>query len=242
MKDNFDFKNEIPPPSYDSTLAPPVSSDRSSTHSASSALLTIGNFQPVTTLKIDARGISPYECAGSVDHNTVIFHEDGSTAYMSTRTSKYRGNVVLKDPQRGDLVTTSYSFGLKKNPKIEMLQTGKSLTISGKAFSRTMKVATQDGHSFEWSHEHTKDMEGKRVSVLALKDASSGNLIAQLVRGRSTRTEGTSRWSSGNGGLLLIGSEAQGRLEEELIVATCLMMLKYEVDRNSGSNVVVVTS
>lgn len=74
--------------------------------------------------------------------------------------------------------------------------------------------------------------------------------IARLVRGPGTRTEGTARSDAGNGGLLLLNladwaGEKRGREEEEvrvLIVASCVAMLKKEVDRRRGVQAAVMVS
>lgn len=57
--------------------------------------------------------------------------------------------------------------------------------------------------------------------------------IAQLIRNEETRTPGTKSSYAGNGGELRIDSLAAKAvgIPEELIVATCLMMLKKEMDR-----------
>jgi hypothetical protein len=66
--------------------------------------------------------------------------------------------------------------------------------------------------------------------------------VAQLVRSEELRTRGTNRLSMGNGGRLVMGlgrwtgSSATLEQVEVLIVASCLVMLKKEVDRMGGAN------
>lgn len=57
---------------------------------------------------------------------------------------------------------------------------------------------------------------------------------AELVRNAETRTPGTSATDAGNGGELRIDAELCENvgLKEEWVVASCLMMLKKEIDRN----------
>lgn len=87
--------------------------------------------------------------------------------------------------------------------------------------------------SFFWSYESTRAVEGGRAGVLALR-AMTGEqkrdypLVAQMIRSRATRTPGTKRTSAGNGGKLVLEQHATDHLDEALIVATCLAMLKRE--------------
>lgn len=55
--------------------------------------------------------------------------------------------------------------------------------------------------------------------------------LAELIRSDSTRTPGTSKLTAGNGGLLVFSKECAVVVEERLVVASCLVMLKKEVDR-----------
>lgn len=89
---------------------------------------------------------------------------------------------------------------------------------------------TPAGSQVEWSYAKT--------DTLSVADGHStgklpkGQLIAQLVRYEGTRTPGTSRCTAGNGGELQIDKEACRLLEldETVVVATCLVMLKRESD------------
>lgn len=109
------------------------------------------------------------------------------------------------------------------------------------------------GAEFEWSYVKEKWGDGQKVNLVVLqavggfkgddghgndndkeKEVQSHNCrIAQLVRCDETRTPGTSRCSAGNGGELQVDEEALQafELDEAILVATCLVMLKREVDR-----------
>jgi hypothetical protein len=63
------------------------------------------------------------------------------------------------------------------------------------------------------------------------KSSVPGQRLAQLVRNDQTRPEGTRKSTAGNGGQLIIAPGADTELDEALIVATCLLMLKKEIDR-----------
>jgi len=55
-----------------------------------------------------------------------------------------------------------------------------------------------------------------------------------LWRTSGTRAQGTSRCTAGNGGQLILDQEATSHVDEALIIATCLVMLKKEIDRRRG--------
>jgi len=118
--------------------------------------------------------------------------------------------------------------------------------------TRTILFTSARWEEFEWSYAHeTREGEGK-VNLLVLtkvspphnyygQDGSKGKetqapgrkvKIAELVRSEGTRTQGSGKCSAGNGGLLVIGDGVLGlEIDEPLVVATCLIMLKKELDR-----------
>lgn len=97
----------------------------------------------------------------------------------------------------------------------------------------------REARTFEWRYGKRKDPHtGKRVNLLVLRytpdpkdDDKPGKILAELVRSPETRAPGSSRSTAGNGGLLGIDQDAEQYLDESLVVATCLIMLKREVDR-----------
>ena len=105
---------------------------------------------------------------------------------------------------------------------------------------------------FEWSYDRIRTTSNSKAVLLVLrwKDSSAaaeikntntdesdgkGKVLAQLIRSNETRTPGSKSCSAGNGGQLVIDRDAETVLEEELVVATCLMMLKREIDRRRSS-------
>ncbi|KAK0386561.1 hypothetical protein NLU13_6396 [Sarocladium strictum] len=70
--------------------------------------------------------------------------------------------------------------------------------------------------------------------------------VAQLVRSDELRTEGSTKRTAGNGGRLEVDlrdcmdSEGQGEEVHRLIVASCLVMLKKEVDRRRLHQAVIL--
>ncbi|KIW82698.1 hypothetical protein Z517_05725 [Fonsecaea pedrosoi CBS 271.37] len=247
---HFEFKNEMPTLTeksleVDAKSAPPsLFSDAS----YATTLLDPDHFHAGTVLHISARGIGVFRCLSlSSEMKIDIFHEDGSVAYTSTRLKRCSGDAVLSHPKLGDLISTTYFFGPKRDPELRFIQgqagicgDSDKIKVCGKLSSRSASFTTPDGRSFEWSYSHTKDALGKKVNIIALRQKESGAILAQLVRSDGTRTEGTSKCSAGNGGQLILDQEATSHLEEAMIVATCLVMLKKEIDRRRCMQAMVV--
>lgn len=186
--------------------------------------------------------------------------------YISTRASRKKGNAVLSHVQDGDIISTAYKFGPFREPKLHYLQNQQSLgndvkhsdgsqdendeaslavevkSACGFTNSVVLTSIADPSRVYKWKYTRTKTtMEGKlRVMALFDESASSskggGEAIAVLVRSDSTRTPGTSRWGQGNGGQLYINSNADPQMDEGLVVATCIMMLKKEIDRGRAAS------
>lgn len=90
----------------------------------------------------------------------------------------------------------------------------------------------------------------ERITTVALpggkKQEERRRRVAQLVRSDETRTEGSTRHTAGNGGRLEIDlgewldTKDEAKEVECLVVASCLVMLKKEVDRRRLHQTVVL--
>jgi hypothetical protein len=175
-----------------------------------------------------------------------VYNPNGTEAYVSTRDKRYSGSAVLSHPKRGNIIRTEYFFGPNREPVVHLLQSSsdvsQEVTVSGKWTSRTMRFSVPGGRLFEWEYAKEKRADGQQVNLIVFRAVgedmgkskeSKGQRIAQLVRSEDTRTPGTSRSTAGNGGELQIDEAAVQSIEldEAIIVATCLMMLKKEIDR-----------
>lgn len=129
--------------------------------------------------------------------------------------------------------------------------------------SRSASLVTPYG-KFEWRYAKRSEKKEVQADSLIVCDrldspnAAAGTSsskketrirVAQFVRNAEYRTQGTTRWTGGNGGRLMIdlsewaGQEKNGIVEEiePLIVAGCMLMLKRETDREKNNQIVVVT-
>ncbi|UQC86289.1 uncharacterized protein CLUP02_11789 [Colletotrichum lupini] len=129
--------------------------------------------------------------------------------------------------------------------------------------SRTQEFKTSFG-TFEWRYggrdERKEASEASSLLVLERTDdaatALAGNSgkvgkhgvpVAQLVRNKELRTQGTSRWMGGNGGRLIMNlgmwaddKKTMTKDAEAFVVASCILMLKREADRFKDNTVAAV--
>ena len=129
------------------------------------------------------------------------------------------------------------------------------VTGTGNPLSRAKRMTTPYG-MFEWrygSRSERKEQYG--ASSLLVLDKIDGpkskhrTRLAQLVRNDEFRTPGTTRWNTnGNGGRLQMdarlwedGGNAKARDLQAFVVASCICMLKKEVDRQRNNQVSLVT-
>jgi len=211
---------------------------------------TADSFNPGTTLSIDAHGIGAFRLPlPSSEMEISIYHADGSLAYVSKREKRCSGNSVLSHPKLGDLLNTLYFCGPNRDPVIHLLQSPapetSSVELATKWTSRsTAFVDPVSGKSFEWSYARTKIADGRKVNLIVLRrkeeGEGKGKIVAQLIRDHETRTAGTTKCSAGNGGQLVLDQHASSELDEALIVATCLVMLKRELDRRRAIQFMVL--
>ncbi|RMZ86902.1 hypothetical protein DV736_g5871, partial [Chaetothyriales sp. CBS 134916] len=218
------------------------------------------SFNAGTRLRIHSRGhplvslpVPPREL------EITITDSAGNVVYTSTRAKRSSGNAILSHIKQGDLISTSYFFGPGRDPVMKMIQPFEvsldTIRIETRWTTRATAFTLPNGRSFEWFHDSSKDSDarkGKRTNVLVLhqidaespkrqkRAKSSSQAIAKLIRSDATRTEGTTRCTAGNGGELVLDVDAIKYLDESIIVATCLMMLKMEIDRRRGCQFAVV--
>ncbi|ORY17289.1 hypothetical protein BCR34DRAFT_555816 [Clohesyomyces aquaticus] len=197
------------------------------------------SFHPVKSLRIDAKGTPVLRLPLPLKElETGIYNQDGSLAYLSARERRSSGNCVLSNADGKQTISTTYFFGPGRDPVLHLLGHGleaKEVDIktASKWTSRSQKFVLPDGRTFDWEYKRAKGFGdgGKKGAALVL--SMQGKKIAILVRNSETRTEGSKSCSAGNGGELVLG-EHVGQLDglsEDVVVATCLLMLKKEVDR-----------
>ncbi|KAF2183479.1 hypothetical protein K469DRAFT_710656 [Zopfia rhizophila CBS 207.26] len=206
-------------------------------------------FYGVKSLHINTKGIPVLRLPLPPSELQISIHNpDGTLAYLSTRERRSSGNSILSDTSGNQLIGTTYFFGPSRDPVLHILGTeSQEIRTVSKWTSRCQKFLLPDGRTFEWEYKKEKGVgdKGKKGTALAL--SMDGKRMAMLVRNKDTRTEGSKGCSAGNGGELVlgrdVGMEKEGLgLSEEVVVATCLLMLKKEVDRRRTIQFMVLLS
>ncbi|KAK2733941.1 hypothetical protein FQN57_001924 [Myotisia sp. PD_48] len=218
-------------------------------------------FQPGKSFIIKSRGIGlirlPFP---SSELEIEIQHPDGSLAYISKREKRCSGDAVLSCPNRGPLLSTTYFFGPGRDPVVKLLPLNHDekenspaeevheLVIGGKLISRTSTFEMPDGSKFEWRYVRLGYDGGGRTKALVLEkiiaDPTGGaeqrKRVAQLLRTADTLAEGSSKRNAGAGGELRLDSGADLELDEAVIVGTCVLALKREIDRRRAIQFIVL--
>ncbi|KAJ5569486.1 uncharacterized protein N7459_008916 [Penicillium hispanicum] len=206
-------------------------------------------FSPSHTLTVDARGTCAIRLPfPSRQTEITINHDDGRPAYVSTRDRLWSGNSVLSHAKRGALIRTDYFFGPGRDPVLRLLASpgvrAAEVKVTGQWTSRYARFTMPAGGEYEWVYSKEKQ-DGQKVKLIILRSMTDSKAngagkefhmdrrLAQLVRSDETRTPGTSKFRAGNGGHLQIDDAAlqDTDLDESVVVATCLVMLKREIDR-----------
>ncbi|CAO2652052.1 Nn.00g003350.m01.CDS01 [Neocucurbitaria sp. VM-36] len=196
------------------------------------------SFTPVKSLHINAKGVPVLRLpVPPAELITTIHNVDGTLAYSSTRAKRSSGNCVLADAEGKALIGTEYFFGPSKDPKLIRLDVSEGIaeeikTVS-KWTSRNHRFLLPDGRTLAWSYKKEKGFGANGTKGTALVLTLDEKRIAVLIRNEETRTPGSKSCNAGNGGELLLGADIGGidGINEDLVVATVLLMLKKEVDR-----------
>lgn len=174
--------------------------------------------------------------------------------------------VDAEDEAQTPLAETEYFFGPGRNPiitvgKDEFKMDGKNM------ISRTVKFEREKWGRFEWRYAGGKERGREVDNLLVLEKVLGGKgkerevriRVAQMVRSEDTRTPGSRKSSAGNGGRLEMclsraiesevasgdgktgGGADEVLVDEVTVVATCLCMLKKEVDRMRTMQIVVMS-
>lgn len=211
-------------------------------------------FNPTRRLFLDSHGIGFFRFPIPAREMEIpIFTEDGKLAYLSKREKRCSGNCTLSHTKLGDVIQTEFFFGPNRDPVLWLLdneQEGvrREVKATAKWSSRAIEFTVSGGESVEWRYGTEKLGNGRRVKVIVLRradgkgDRNKGSVIAKLLRSEETRTPGSAKCSAGNGGELLIDEDALGSLDEGLVVASCLVMLKREIDRRRAVQIALIAA
>lgn len=180
----------------------------------------------------------------------------GEQIYESIRATRRSGDASLfcSGNSESAVTTTTYRFGPNSPPRISLISMNGNEkvpefeVISKGCMTRTVSICTHLG-TFRWRyarrierHEVGADnlVVMEQVTKVALENGKTeerARRVAQLVRNEEFRSQGSRRTAAGNGGRLMmdlrqwIDSKNEIQQMEVLIITSCIVMLKKEIDR-----------
>lgn len=244
-----DFGAMTPTTNGSNASLPTYDAVNESSSSSSSA------FQPNRQLQIQAKGCSSRTFTGHSIDPIFVYEmtpggQHGSEAYVSLRFKRTSNNCNLVragDSTETPLCSTTYRIGPFRPPRLSLAGWDEEVTVQASnwgCLTRKTTIKTPIGE-FRWRYGGRKERHAENATnLLILEEMNSSSpdsknayrRVGQLVRNKEFRSEGTSRWTSGNGGRLMLDlrpwADAKGVAQqlEVLAVASCLVMLKKEVD------------
>ncbi|KAF5857137.1 hypothetical protein ETB97_006217 [Aspergillus alliaceus] len=200
---------------------------------------------------IEAKGIRAFRPPMPMRQNEIpIYTADGALAYTATKTKALSSHSILSSPKHGDLFSIDFKPGGR--PWIRFLQPVegdiiRAISLQGKLTTRTMSFTPPEGGcQWEWKYETIDFPGGGKVKALCLEkvdgvESGKATRVAHLLRSPDTRATGSSCCSAGNGGQLVLSPDVGlSMVEEALVLATCLVMLRRERDRRRFIQAMVI--
>ncbi len=151
--------------------------------------------------------------------------------------------MLADDSSETAVARTTYKFGPGRNPTVRIgrdddLDADVFEMVGKSLFTRTVGFETRRWGRFEWRYgSRSERAQHAADNLLILERVGVGEervRVAQLVRNDVLRTPGTKHMAAGNGGRLqmdLVGEKGHEIVDEVVVVVTCLVMLKKEIDR-----------
>ncbi|KAK2600106.1 hypothetical protein QQS21_005192 [Conoideocrella luteorostrata] len=189
----------------------------------------------------------------------------GPLVFQSLRQSRSCGNSVLiradDDFAEQPLCATTYRFGPGRPPRMQLLNEvayDEEFEVTSKAVHRRAQNIRTHLGTFQWRYASKQERKAAgansllvldRITTVALaggKQEERRRRVAQLVRSEELRTKGTRGSTAGNGGRLVVDlrewadRKGEVRQMEVLVVSSCVVMLKKEIDRRRAVQFMVL--
>lgn len=242
MNSNTTAFGDKPSPSY-THLIPSENDWKNGLKADNSSILsgtTVGAselaFTPSKSLHVQTLGHSAERFPTPTLLQTFICNPDGSIAYRSTRPKRTSENCILTDADDRELIGTEFASVPGRSSVMHLLDGHGSTTgdikSSSKVISRTQKFIFPDGREFSWEYKRGKGFGAKGKTGTALVLTLGTQRLAALFRNLDSRAPGKLCNGAGNGGELVLADIVgeQSGIAEEVVIASCLMMLKREFD------------
>lgn len=191
--------------------------------------------------------------------------EIGELAYESLRTKKHSGNSILVragGDSEAPICSTAYRFGPGRPPRLSLhglRETEEEYEVINKGCATRAQIIRTHLGTFEWRYANRQERKTEGANSLLILDLVSTisidgkererrQKVAQFVRNEEYRTAGSKGSTAGNGGRLMmdlrdwVDTKGEEEQMEVLAVATCIVMLKKEVDRRRMHQAIVLMS
>ncbi|KAL7937418.1 hypothetical protein V8C35DRAFT_331207 [Trichoderma chlorosporum] len=243
-------RSSSPPPQYDLADASGSSSSSRPTFHCTKALQIETRGHPLIALPIRPRPVPI-----PVYNVDLASDTTADLAYQSLQPLRYSGNCTLVragDSEEHPICRTTYRFGPGKPPKMELtgaLAHDEEFEVVNKGLTTRSQVLRTHLGTFQWRYAGREERKAAganclmvldRIIMVALEGGGQEERrfqVARFVRNEKVRTQGSRATTAGNGGRLMMDLRewegAKGEVEqlEVLVVASCLIMLKKEIDR-----------
>ncbi|KAL7805862.1 hypothetical protein V8C26DRAFT_358637 [Trichoderma gracile] len=187
-------------------------------------------------------------------------------AYESFRLQRCSGNSILVrtgDSEEDPICRTTYRWGPGRPPKMQLtgaLSYDEEFEVVNKGLTTRAQVFRTHLGTFSWRYAAKGERKAAgansllvldRIIMVALEGGGQEERripVAWFVRNEEVRTRGTKATTAGNGGRLMVdlreweGTKGEGEQMEVLVVASCLVMLKKEVDRRRMQQAIATVS
>ncbi|KAK1250941.1 hypothetical protein MKX07_005496 [Trichoderma sp. CBMAI-0711] len=187
-------------------------------------------------------------------------------AYESIRLNRCSGNSILVragDSEENPVCTTTYRWGPGRPPKLQLtgaLSHDEEFEVVNKGLTTRAQVLRTHLGTFSWRYAGKSERKAAgansllvldRIVMVALEGGGQEERripVARFVRNEEVRTKGTKATTAGNGGRLMVdlreweGTKGEGEQMEVLVLASCLVMLKKEVDRRRMQQAIATAS
>ncbi|KAH6610167.1 hypothetical protein Trco_000187 [Trichoderma cornu-damae] len=248
------------PPQYDDVWASSASSSRPTFH-CTKAFQIDARGHPLIALPISPRRIPIPVYNVDLPSGAVT-----DLAYESIRPMRCSGNSILiraGDSEHDPICRTTYRFGPGRPPKMELsglMARDEEFEVVSKGFTTRAQVFRTHLGTFQWRYAGREERRAAgadnllmldRITMVALEGGDQEEKrapVARLVRNAEVRPQGTRVTTAGNGGRLMMnlreweGTKGEAEQMEVLVVASCLVMLKKEIDRRRMHQAIAMTS
>ena len=246
-----------PPPDYDLGTHEPLSRTSSQSAASISTLTATHSFHPARSFFIHAHGIGWLRIPGPSTETSIPVTDEatGKTVYTSIRKSKWASEWELKNEASkvlGRVNGDRFSNIVLREIQMELIGKGggiEAVKMKRKALMTRTCVFEYGGWIWIWRYGRQEEGAGMNGHTLLVCERRGRGVaggeglgqsvkVAQLVRDKEMDEKGgVKSTAAGRGGRLDIseGVTEGGEVMEVLVVISCLVMLKKEMDRRRNT-------